>query len=277
MIDLHTHSTHSDGSFSPKALMDYACECGLRVIALTDHDVISGIKEARQRALELNIHFIPGVELEVEYPKGDFHILGLALKRNLNEFNRVLMNIQQKRKNRNRILVDKICAAGIRCSLDIIEEYADGNIISRLHFARFLIDKGLVSSVQEAFDQYLNPGKAFYIAKEVLTLTSAIQLIKNAHGKTIAAHPFTLNLPWDKLTTFLLSCKKAGLDGIEAYHPDFDIEECRKLDGFARKNGFIITAGSDFHGENRVERKLGISASGMRIADEYALPFLVDF
>ncbi len=277
MVDLHTHSTHSDGSFSPEALIDYAYECGLRAIALTDHDVISGVKAAQKRALELNIHFIPGVELEVEYAKGVFHILGLGLSQNLNDFAKVLADIQQKRKNRNKYIVEKICSAGIKCSLKTIEEYSGGNVISRLHFARFLIDKGIVSSVQEAFDQYLNPGKSFYIAKEVLTLTQAIQLIKHAHGKTVAAHPFTLGLAWDELKTFLLSCKKEGLDGLEAYHPDFDIAGCRKLDDFAREHGFLITAGSDFHGENRIERKLGISASGMRIADDYARPFLNDF
>jgi predicted metal-dependent phosphoesterase TrpH len=274
MVDLHTHSTHSDGSFTPKELMDYAYECGLAAIALTDHDVISGLKEAAERASELKIHFIPGVELEVEYEKGEFHILGLSLSQNLNDIEKVLIDIQQKRKNRNKYIVEKICAAGIKCSLDIIKEYAGGDLISRLHFAHFLIDKGIVGSVTEAFHQYLNSGKPFYMAKEVLTLTRALQLIKHAHGKAIAAHPFTLNLSWDKLTNFLLSCKKAGLHGVEAYHSDFKKEECDKLDKFARQYGFIITAGSDFHGENRVERKLGISSSGMEIADDYARPFL---
>jgi predicted metal-dependent phosphoesterase TrpH len=274
MVDLHTHSTYSDGSYTPKDLMEYAHQNGLKAIALTDHDDIGGLKEAEEKACELGIQFIPGVELEVQYTGGEFHLLGLAISKNLTRFEEVLQDIQTKRKNRNNYIIEKIQAAGIKVSLKDIEKYAGGNIISRLHFAHFLIAYGLTKTVKQAFAKYLNPGKPFYVAKEVLTLKKALKLIKESDGKSIVAHPFTLRLSWIKLKKYLLGCKEAGLDGIEAYHPDIAREEGRKLESFGRDHDLIITAGSDFHGKNRAERLLGFSSSGMEIEDRFSFPFL---
>jgi predicted metal-dependent phosphoesterase TrpH len=274
MVDLHTHSTHSDGSYTPRELIEYAKECGLRAIALTDHDVVSGLAQAGRRALELNIDFIPGVELEVECARGEFHMLGLGLKKNMQEIITVLEGIQLERSKRNIYIIEKMRSAGIEVSLNQVAAYAGGNIISRLHFAHFLMDKCFVPSVEEAFRQYLNPGQAFYVPKKVLSRRQALDLLKKSGAKAIAAHPFTLKLPRHELQALLLEWKQEGLDGIEAYHADFTAAQCRQLEAFALKNGFLVTAGSDFHGENRNERKLGFSASGMQIPDHFALPFL---
>jgi predicted metal-dependent phosphoesterase TrpH len=274
MVDLHTHSTHSDGSYTPRELIDFAHKRGLRAIALTDHDVVSGLAEAARRAAEVNMEFIPGVELEVECDRGEFHMLGLGLKEHMDEISEVLSGIQLERSKRNLYIIEKMCAAGLDVTMERIAAYAGGNIISRLHFAHFLKDKGMVSSVREAFDRYLNPGKSFFVPKKVLTRQQAIDLLKQSGAKAIAAHPFTLNLSWQDLQKLLLAWKKDGLDGIEAYHADFPIAQCRKLEEFALHNGFLVSAGSDFHGQNRSDRRLGISSSGMQIPDHFALPFL---
>jgi predicted metal-dependent phosphoesterase TrpH len=274
MVDLHTHSTHSDGSYTPQGLIEYAKKIGLTAIALTDHDVISGLEEAKTHAVRSGMAFIFGVELEVEYDTGEFHMLGLGLKKNLASLAAVLDDIQAERKKRNGYIMEKMRTAGIPITLHDIEKYAGGNIISRLHFARYLCDHGYTPSIDQAFARYLGMGQTFYVPKKVLTRTEAITLIRESGGRSIAAHPYTLGLSQPELQAFLLQCKEDGLDGIEAYHSDFPLERCRELDDFALSHGFMVTAGSDFHGENRNARKLGLSASGMEIPDRYALPFL---
>lgn len=159
--------------------------------------------------------------------------------------------------------------AGLPAAMADIAALAKGEVISRLHFAAFLVNRGVVASVPEAFDRYLGRGKPFYDPKLGLDLPEAIALIHAAGGKAVVAHPLTLRLPWEKLFVFLRSSRALGLDGIEAYHSDFPLPDCRRLEEFARAAGFIVTAGSDFHGSRVPGRRLGRSAGGMEIGPEF--------
>jgi predicted metal-dependent phosphoesterase TrpH len=269
VIDLHTHSTHSDGSLTPAELIEAASRQGLSAVALTDHDVTSGLGEAADRARQLRLRFIPGVELEINIGDGEFHLLGLNLHQDLSPLEEKLVAVRDHRAKRNERILEKMSAAGLPVTMRDITSLAKGDVISRLHFAAYLVAHGTVSSVAEAFALYLDKGKPYFDPKKALELEEAAALIHAAGGKAVIAHPFSLKLSWEHLTAFLLSGQKKGLDGVEAYHSDYPPADCRRLEEFGRAAGFIITAGSDFHGAAWRSRRLGLSSGGMSIGPEF--------
>ncbi|MBN1524223.1 MAG: PHP domain-containing protein [Spirochaetales bacterium] len=269
MIDLHTHSTHSDGTLSPDKLIDYACNQGLSAIALTDHDCISGNPIAKKQAEKRGIRFFPGVELEIESVQGSFHLLGLNIHKNDAVLAARLEEVQKKRKTRNREIIKKMQDAGIDVSIEDIASLAGGEVISRLHFALYLINRKKARSVKDAFLRFLSPGGTFFIPKEAMTLSEAVQMIHAAGGKAVIAHPFSLKMNFKNLCNFISGCKESGLDGIEAYHSEYGFTLCSRLEQFAADNGLIVTAGSDFHGEGIKNRKLGKTAGQTPIDDRF--------
>ncbi|MBN2352591.1 MAG: PHP domain-containing protein [Spirochaetales bacterium] len=269
MIDLHAHSAHSDGELSPTQLMETAAARGLSAIALTDHDVLSGLPEASARASSLNLRFVPGVELEINFNEGEFHLLGLDLRGDVSPLEKRLVGIREHRSRRNERIVEKMNEAGVGVTMTDIASLAKGEVISRLHFAAYLVHRGIAPSIPEAFSRYLGKGKPFYDPKLGLDLDEAIDLIHHAGGKAVVAHPLTLKLPWDVLIAFFRDRRGSGLDGIEAYHSDFPPDDCRRLEEFGRTADFIITAGSDFHGFRVPNRRLGYSSGGMEIGPEF--------
>jgi len=269
MIDLHTHSTYSDGSLSPKELVRLASRSGLRYLALTDHDCISGLAEAHQEAQRLNLGFIAGVEIEIKVPHGEFHLLGLNLLTGLDLLEEKLKELREKRNRRNQLICEKMQANGIKVSPASLAQYASGQVISRLHIAEFLVKNNLASSIAEAFELFLKPGRPFYCEKESLDFVEAKDLIKSCKGKAILAHPFSLKLEFQELTSYILDLKSKGLDGLEAYHSDYLYKDCQRLDEWARQNQLLVTAGSDFHGPNWPHRQLGFACSGWPIPDYF--------
>jgi predicted metal-dependent phosphoesterase TrpH len=269
MIDLHAHSTHSDGELTPAALVDAARAAGLTAVALTDHDVLSGLGEAAARAAEWGLCFVPGVELEINVADGEFHLLGLNLRGDLPPLAKRLVAVREHRARRNERIIRKMNEAGLPVTMEEIAALAKGEVISRLHFAASLVNRGLVASIPEAFARFLGKGRPFYDPKLGLDLPEAITLIHTAGGKAVIAHPLTLGLPWEKLFAFLREGRERGLDGIEAYHSDFSPADCRRLEEFGRSAGFIVTAGSDFHGSRVPGRRLGYSSGGMEIGPEF--------
>jgi predicted metal-dependent phosphoesterase TrpH len=269
MIDLHTHSTRSDGSLTPSELMDLAADCGLAAIALTDHDTLSGLQEAETRAKELSLRFIPGVEIEIEAAQGEFHLLGLGLNGRRESLATSLKEIRKGRRERNARIVEKLSAAGYEVSMADVEALAAGDIVSRAHFARLLVSKGIASSVTKAFSHFLGKGRPFYEPRRCLALKEAVELIRGAGGISVIAHPLSLGLRGPALRTFLGNCRDMGVSGLEAYHPNNTPRDCRKLERLGRQAGFVITGGSDFHGAHIPERRLGHAAGGMVIPDAY--------
>ena len=281
MIDLHTHSNNSDGELNPAQLIQKASDLGLKALALTDHDTISGLEEAENASLYKEIRFIPGVELEIEAKFGDisiitgeFHLLGLGITRNNGELLDALEYLLSARERRNREMVEKIRAAGIDVTYEEIIALAGSaepgkRIIARPHFGAFLISRKIVKNQEQAFNRWLGKGKPFYVPKAGLELQKAVNLIHQAGGAAVLAHPMSLYVSWGRMPSLLSIFKETGMDGIEAWHPNARVRDCKRLEELGLSLGFFITAGSDYHGKNRPERKLGCTAGGRKIEDKY--------
>ena len=209
----------------------------------------------------------------MEFPPGEFHLLGLGMARWDGAFERYLVKLNQRRHERNLKILRNIRAAGIPATFAELKKIAGESVIGRPHIARLLVSKGVVRSIHEAFQKYLAKGMKFYEPREALILEEAAALIHRAGGKAIIAHPLSLCISLGKLPAILTRWIDFGIDGLEAYHSNATLRECRRLESIARGLGLIVTAGSDFHGDTRPDRQLGRSAEGMEIPDSYLVPF----
>jgi predicted metal-dependent phosphoesterase TrpH len=273
MIDLHTHSTASDGSCSPERLIDLAAGLGLTAIALTDHDTLSGLDPASRRARETGVRFIRGIEIQIESSgalgeESEFHLLGLGLSGDLGPLAGALEAVRTSRHERNLSMLEKLRQAGFDVTMEELGRFARGEVISRAHFARLLQAKGAVNSIDRAFSLYLGKGRPFYVERQNLALADAVGLIRKAGGIAVIAHPLSLKLGGPALRQFFAHCLDVGVAGVEAYHPNAKLRDCSKLARLGRRLGMLITGGSDFHGENVPQRRLGYTAGGREIPDE---------
>jgi predicted metal-dependent phosphoesterase TrpH len=275
MIDLHTHSKASDGSLSPAALMEYASRRPLSAIALTDHDTIDGLAEAAREASRYGIRFIPGIEIEITWEPGEFHLLGLGIRCPSPGLLRAVAELGEKREARNREIIERMRSAGITACWEDIRPFSGGVFIGRPHFAAFLIQRGLAKNHEQAFAKYLGKGRPFYAPKEGLEFRRAVAMIQDSGGIAVLAHPMSLYVAWGRLPQLIKDLRDQGLDGIEAWHPTAKARTCRRLEALGKSLGLFITAGSDFHGEPRLDRKLGVTAGNLKI-DERLLEAIPD-
>jgi len=257
-VDLHTHSTASDGSLPPREVVRLAQERGLAAIALTDHDTIDGLAEAVAAGGELGVEVIPGVEISARHNLGSMHILGFLLDYHSDLLAQRLAVLQQARKDRNPQIVAKLNALGIPITLAQVEHISGGGQMGRPHVARALYQGGYVRTLQEAFDIYLgNQGKA-YVSKFRFPPAEAMAMIRDARGVPVLAHPFTLGLHTPgTLKPFLQELMALGLAGVECYYPEHSPDQEALYLSLARDLGLLITGGSDFHGNNKPEVDLG--------------------
>ncbi|MDR1787271.1 MAG: PHP domain-containing protein [Treponema sp.] len=270
MIDLHTHSTASDGGLSPAALVREAAHRGIKALALTDHDTVSGLQEAQDAAALHGVTFVRGIEIEIDWPhQGEFHLLGLCLGGLDAAFHDALNTLACWREERNLMLIERMREAGIEADLDEVRAGANTTSLGRPHFAAFLVKRNIVRSIEQAFNRYLRKGRPLYVPKKGLPFDEAVPLIHGAGGLAVLAHPLSLYLSWGRLPDFLADLKTRGLDGIEAWHPSAKAAACARLESIARGLGLRVTAGSDFHGELRHNRALGFTAGGLPIADRF--------
>ncbi len=273
MIDLHTHSTASDGSYSPQALVELAASRGLSALALTDHDSISGCDEASRAAASLGLRFIRGVEIEIEFKPGEFHLLGLGFRGSPPCLVEALKDLAARRQDRNRQIIEKMRDEGMDVDWDELVSHSGASLIGRPHIASYLVKKGIVKRLQVAFDKFIGKGRPFFIPKSCIPLAEGIDLIHRSGGLAIVAHPMSLFVSWTRLREFFPAWKEAGIDGVEAWHPTARRGECDKLEALALEHGLKVTAGSDFHGSSRADRKLGITAGDRQIEDRYLEAF----
>jgi len=268
LIDLHTHSTASDGTFEPSELVILAKNTGLKALALTDHDTTEGLKSAYETALDIGLPFVCGVEISVKFSgPGHFHLLGYFLKPEVPELKDTLERLQKARDERNKKMVEKLQALGISISMEELREVAKGEI-GRPHIANLLVKKGVVKSFEEAFEKYLKKGAPAYVPKALLSPQEAIELVLKAKGIPVLAHPVTLKLNYLELKNYLKELKDFGLMGIEVYYTEHSPEFTKVLLEYAKEFGFLVTGGSDFHGANKPDIKLGKGLGNLRVPFE---------
>jgi predicted metal-dependent phosphoesterase TrpH len=264
MVDLHSHSTASDGTLPPKELFNLAKSLGVRVLALTDHDTVDGIDEAIVSARNESIHCIPGVELEIDFPSGTFHLLGLGIDHTQPILLSLLKNLQETRLKRNLTILAKLNNLGIQCTWQEVLDVSTRGVVGRPHFARILVKKQIVPSVIDAFNQYLGYGMPLYEPKPGIPLDKAIEAIHNAGGISIIAHPNSLQLNQSVFTKRLVEWKALGLDGIETFHSGMSWKEGRKISTHCKTLGLLESGGSDFHDPEDTFRILGKTCTEKR-------------
>lgn len=257
-IDLHTHTTASDGSFTPSALVDRAIQLGFGTIAVTDHDTVDGVGEALARARDTRLTVIPGVEMGAQHG-GEMHILGLGVDIEDRKFLGVLAALRDGRQERNREMVRKLNALGLPVSWDDICAGREESVIGRAHIAHALMQKGVVEDMYQAFERYIGEGKPAYVERFRLSPTGTLEAIGRAGGLSVLAHPVQLGLELPMLYSVCRSLRERGLWGIEVYHPLHSAHAVREFLKLARLLGLQVTGGSDFHGLNKPDVELGDS------------------
>ncbi|QTA38427.1 PHP domain-containing protein [Thermosipho ferrireducens] len=245
-VDMHVHTTVSDGTYSPEEIVELALEKQIEFLSITDHDTIDGVKNVNVR----NLKFVPGVEISAEFP-GTLHILGYNVDPDNEQLNRVLRQLQQYRSKRNELMVEKMNKYGFDITMDELREIAGEDLIGRPHFAQLFLKKGYVTSYQEAFDKYLKKGALFYIDKKRLNPDKAIELIVQAGGVAVLAHPYQTHLDDEELENLLKKLISYGLRGIEVYYSEHSQKQIEQYKNLAKRFDLLITAGSDFHGNNK--------------------------
>lgn len=246
-VDLHIHSAFSDGTLLPKEIVDKAHHIGLECIAITDHDCIGAIKAVKTYAQESGIKYVNGVELST-YATSEVHILGYGFDENDAQLNEKLDEFARKRKERVFAILDRLYDLGIK--LDRSALPIESSCLGRLHVAKLMVEQGVVSSVPDAFDKYLGTkGKAYYPSKRITPL-QGVELIKQAHGLPVIAHPLRF-LQRHCLRPLIEGLKPYGLEGIEVFYPTHDQSAVAELRRLTKRYNLIGTGGTDFHGENR--------------------------
>lgn len=244
-IDLHVHTTFSDGLLTPEEIVDLAVKKGLDGIAITDHDTIKGIDRARKRSVLYNkFTVIPGIEFSCDYYDEEVHILGYFIDHKSSELIKLTNKLKNERIKRGYKIIDKVNSIGLNISIDEVKKFAKHDFIGRPHIANALIEKGFANNIEDAFNRYLIKGKTGYIKRYKLSIIETIQLIHRIGGTAILAHPGLLNN--EDIIKYTID---NGIDGIEAIHTKHSKKESDKFIGISKKNNLIITGGSDFHGE----------------------------
>jgi 3',5'-nucleoside bisphosphate phosphatase len=295
MVDFHTHSNVSDGELPPAVLVKEAAKQGLTALALTDHDTLGGLETAKTAAKEENLHFIPGIEVNINWtrgqsgqnvpglgPGGEFHLLGLGINSPNSAFITAIEGLARRREARNKEILERmvelsmIAPNGQEAAWDELLTIAggkstaskgSGNSLGRPHFAALLIKMKIVKNANQAFARYLGVGKPLYVPKDGLVFEEAVALIRESGGIPILAHPISLFVAWGRLPDLIKTLKDMGLMGLEAWHPTAKPGSCRRLEALANTLSLYVTEGSDYHGSIRPDRKLGYSSRGRKIDD----------
>lgn len=265
-IDLHVHSSASDGSLTPREVVDLAKAAGLSVFALTDHDTVDGVETAVSYANTLeNIEVIPGIELSCYYNKREIHIVGLYVDYKNQSFLEELLKLKQAREDRNEKMVQNFVNAGIPLTIEELKHGNPNSVITRAHFARVLVEKGVCKTKQEAFDKYLGIDCPFYLAKPQVTPEHVLGLIKGAGGTAILAHPYSYKFNRAEVETLLDTLIPLGLAGMECYYSTYDDGQTQELRSIALKKNLLVSGGSDFHGVVKPDISIGTGRGNLRI------------
>jgi predicted metal-dependent phosphoesterase TrpH len=269
-IDLHIHTTASDGSLSPQEVIACARDAGLSAIAVTDHDTVAGVREILSAGIPAELKFMTGVEISSIPPapyriKGSFHILGYGIDPESPILGEALRSLQYQRETRNPKMISRLNELGVAITLAEVEAEAGGAGVGRPHMASVLVRKRQVGSVKEAFDRYLATGRPAYVEKGRIDFKNAVSLIRAAGGLPVLAHPVTVGLPSLELEGLLADLARQGLAGVEAYYSTHSPEFTRILLRCAESLGLLVTGGSDFHGAYKAGINLGVGQGDLHV------------
>lgn len=265
-IDLHLHTTASDGVMAPSEIVNYAKNRGLLAIAITDHDTIEGLEEGLLEGERIGLEVIPGIEISAEHSPGSMHLLGFFIDIHHPILKERLEYLQKARAERNPRMVEKLNKLGIDISFDEVLKASGGGQVGRPHFAQVLLEKGYVRSFQEAFDRFLKKGASAYVDKMRFSAEESIHFINEANGVAVLAHPNTLQLNgYSELENLVLRLVKRGLKGIEAYYPEHSALEVAQYKTLAERHGLLVTGGTDYHGIEKNGLDIGIGRGEMKL------------
>ena len=270
-IDLHVHSTCSDGTNTPAELVALAVNSGLSAIALTDHDTIDGICSAQASAASLPtdtpLRIIPGVELSAAYKEKDIHILGLFIDPETPALSQALTTARKNRRQRNLTMLQRLCDAGYLLTEEELQNGSDASCIGRMHFANAIVARGYAKDTAEAFRRFIGTDSPYYVPREFITPQNAISLIHSAGGLAILAHPLLYHLERQELEQLIHQLKDYGLSGLEAIYTTNSNEDEQYLRTFASRNNLLISGGSDYHGSNKPHISIGTGRGNLRIPE----------
>lgn len=267
MIDLHTHSTFSDGSFTPEQLVQEAEKIPLTALALTDHDNIGGIERFMTACANSSVRGVPGVEISLDCPEGTMHLLGYFIDHRNGELQEHIAKLKTGRVARNEDMIRKLNSLGVPLTLNEVATFAGEDNIGRLHFALALLARGYVKTTQEAFTKYLAKGKPGYTDRLRMTPARGIEIIRHAGGLAALAHPFTMNLGKQALTALVGDLAAVGLQGIEIYYPQQSPRQVKLYRAIARQFQLAATGGTDFHGAPLPDIQLGRGFGNLNVPD----------
>jgi predicted metal-dependent phosphoesterase TrpH len=273
-IDLHIHSTASDGTFTPSQIVSHALKLKLKAIAITDHDTLAGSSAALNSGIPSALEFLTGVEISAAPPPiyhqaGSFHLLGYSIHLADSELNQTLEVLQLARKNRNPAIINRLNELGISISLDEVREEAGDVQLGRPHIAQILISKGVVSSIGEAFDQFLGTDKPAYVDKYRVQCSKAIGAILGAGGIPVLAHPGLLEYESEtQLDDLISQLKQMGIQGVEVYYPEHTADQTRLFAELARRHDLLLTGGTDFHGSIHPDIEMGSGKGNLSVSYE---------
>lgn len=248
MIDLHIHTTASDGQYTPAQIVDLASVAGLSLISITDHDTTDGTAEGGDAARAAGIGFIPGIEISVG-GEDEIHILGYNIDANNAQLKAMCGGFAENRRLRGLRIIDYLKSYGVSLSLDNVQEYAGAGTIGRPHFARAMVDAGYAGTVREAFDKYLGTQEFKKIERPKPRPEAGIRTILAAGGIAVLAHPAQLDMDGAALESLLVELKSYGLGGLECYYSTHTPQQTELYLSLAEKHKIAVTGGSDFHGE----------------------------
>jgi predicted metal-dependent phosphoesterase TrpH len=269
MIDLHTHSTASDGTLEPEAVVELAAKKKLAALALTDHDTVAGVAHAAAAGRRLSVEVVPGVEISVHSEIGALHLLGYFVQEEHAGLQAKLAEWCGARRQRARRIVEKLAALGFLIPWERLEKAAGSGALGRPHVARELVRAKAVRSVEEAFERYLRRGRPAYVSREMPEPEEAIALIRAAGGVAVLAHPATLWLKGAALEARVKELRTQGLAGVEVHWSGHSARQRRELAALAKKLSLVATGGSDFHGDTKPGIQLGSGRRGnVRVSDD---------
>ena len=271
-IDLHLHTTHSDGSLRPSDVLTLAKHANVSALAITDHDITTGIPEAMAAGEELGIDVIPGVEISSFDGKSELHILGYWVQWDEPVFNQRLARLRESRHRRNPLIMERLREAGLDVTYDEVRSLAGTESVGRPHIAQLLMQKKYVTSAKEAFDRYLAEGKPAYVARELPTPKEAISWIREAKGVAVLAHPTWVKESGEGLRTCVSALKEAGLGGVEVHYSTHTKSQTSQYLELARRLDLLVTGGSDFHGITKPDIEVGTGRGGLKVSPRLLLP-----